>query len=1113
MKKFFTNIRIMALLLGLMSVSAVHATVYKDYTVNVNALKAGDILLEGTTVNYTTSTGYQETIGIVFNANKYGLSENSCSTEEAKIYGQKSFTVGTNGVISIGGDNYYPYLATQNPNSWKVTEVTGAGWVYLEGNDFDMLSNLWKGVGDEANPFEIWNEMDWRWIHTKMMNMTSNDVFGNRYTHFKQMADFTITQGIGVTGSGHSKSFGAVYNGDGHTLTCNISGDSEAAAPFYQLNGAYIHNLNVAGTISGGIHSAGLAAYTDNATIKNCRVSASITCTGGSNNDAHGAGVVGHARESNLTVNNCLFDGTLTATSNGLGDIRLGAIVGWGGENANVQVTNCLENGTYNGTTSNSQKAFCWKYNNGAGTTIDDISNCCHISAFDDDRTSGSIRLYKVVSGTDGLTVNPKENITNIVEFGDYSYSTTENGNFIINSTFYAKKDNTVMFKIGYDDAILSLSNLKVNDTAPTATDTEKVYTFTQTAAESIITATLDIIHWTDEGYYADAYATVDNTKKIATISTAAQLARLAHQVYSGEDSGEGWTYLLTEDLNMSQYEWTPIGNGMITRFRGTFNGQNHKISGVHVANTDRYVALFGVVNGTVENLKLTNSQFEGRQNVGGIAGEVRGKIQNCYVGNDVTVKAVVTDDSDSGNDCGGVVGSIQSQNQTTNYPASEAEILGCYSGATVSGKSHVGGIVGLQYSNGGTVHQNVSMANVSATGDDGSVAYTIGNIKSGGISEQNFYVADEASDNSIDVRGYLIDFSDELKELGFEVDYNYSNNIAHVTSGITFAQRSVYDADGLGQIYWFKCEGKWYGYAGRHLYVDVPTVYGGLDLENVKLNGESLQPTLGTSGYEPRYYFNITDNSIITGNLVMTLDNNNPKNSTMIEKVNGKTLNVKLADRTLYTDGCWNTLCLPFDLTIKDSQFEDVAYKLRTLVSSDFDNMTGKLTLTFNTEYDNLKTIEAGKPYIIWWREENNKPDIVNPEFENVTINSTITPIATKYVDFVGNYSPVDLETNDKSVLYLGADDYLYYPTEDMTIGACRAYFMLKGITAGDLPENGVNVIMNFDGESTAIQTINNGQWSMDNGQWYTIDGRKLNDRPTQKGLYIHGGKKMWVH
>jgi hypothetical protein len=45
-----------------------------------------------------------------------------------------------------------------------------------------------------------------------------------------------------------------------------------------------------------------------------------------------------------------------------------------------------------------------------------------------------------------------------------------------------------------------------------------------------------------------------------------------------------------------------------------------------------------------------------------------------------------------------------------------------------------------------------------------------------------------------------------------------------------------------------------------------------------------------------------------------------NDDNSSLIAAANGNALgalNVNLKDRTLYKDGDWNTLCLPFDVTV----------------------------------------------------------------------------------------------------------------------------------------------------------------------------------------------------
>jgi hypothetical protein len=144
----------------------------------------------------------------------------------------------------------------------------------------------------------------------------------------------------------------------------------------------------------------------------------------------------------------------------------------------------------------------------------------------------------------------------------------------------------------------------------------------------------------------------------------------------------------------------------------------------------------------------------------------------------------------------------------------------------------------------------------------------------------------------------------------------------------------------------------------------------------------------------------------------------------------------------------------------------------------------------------------------------------IVSPTFYGVTVNAA-TPTAITSLDetvsFQGSYSRYKTGGEDKSLLFLGADNTLYYPSTAMTIGAFRAWFQLDGITAGDLnAPNGINAfVLNFDGdEASGIVDISeemvNGQSSMVNDQWYSIDGRKLSGKPTAKGIYIHNGRKI---
>ena len=220
--------------------------------------------------------------------------------------------------------------------------------------------------------------------------------------------------------------------------------------------------------------------------------------------------------------------------------------------------------------------------------------------------------------------------------------------------------------------------------------------------------------------------------------------------------------------------------------------------------------------------------------------------------------------------------------------------------------------------------------------------------------------------------------------------------------------------------------------------------------------------------------------------------------------------VNATLPGRTLYKDGEWNTLCLPFDIAdISGTPLEGATVK--TLESASLDNTTGELTLNFS---DNLTAIEAGTPYIIKWAKATDYVDddahnIVNPVFNGVTIdktahNKTCDLGNDKSISFVGNYSPVVLQANDNTKLYLGSNSNLYFPGVNITINAFRAYFQMTGITAGTV----TNARMNFGDVVNAITGVQGVQGVQDNS-WYTLDGRKVSTGQMPKGIYIHNGRK----
>lgn len=227
--------------------------------------------------------------------------------------------------------------------------------------------------------------------------------------------------------------------------------------------------------------------------------------------------------------------------------------------------------------------------------------------------------------------------------------------------------------------------------------------------------------------------------------------------------------------------------------------------------------------------------------------------------------------------------------------------------------------------------------------------------------------------------------------------------------------------------------------------------------------------------------------------------------NAEILTANQGQTTDVTLDGRTLYKDGSWNTLCLPFNVTVAGSVLDGA--EVRSLTEATLSDQT--LYLTFTP----TNVIEAGKPCIIKWATAD---DLVNPTFENVTI-STTEPATETVLDgqlsFAGTFEPVHLTAN-QSTFYLGSNNTLYYPDAAVTLNAFRAYFLSETLTFGNT-SSAVNRFV-LRGDDTATGIGEQREYTVlpldGQGTWYTIDGRQLTGQPQQKGIYIRNGKKMVV-
>ena len=235
-----------------------------------------------------------------------------------------------------------------------------------------------------------------------------------------------------------------------------------------------------------------------------------------------------------------------------------------------------------------------------------------------------------------------------------------------------------------------------------------------------------------------------------------------------------------------------------------------------------------------------------------------------------------------------------------------------------------------------------------------------------------------------------------------------------------------------------------------------------------------------------------------------LTLTDGETTNASIIEANAGKKAVVTLAGRTLYRDGSWNTLCLPFNVTLAGSPLAGATAK--TLTNAE---LTGTyVTLTFGPDVDEL---EAGVPYIIMW-EDTQGDNIVEPLFTDVTIvhrtqdERTITK-ANGHVQFIGYYDAFEIhpDIND-DIYYLTSDNQLKHTAKTRTLKACRAYFQFSDEAQAH------QMMLDFGTDIDDPTAIVGTDAISLSTEWYTLSGLRLNGKPTAKGIYLNGGKKVVV-
>lgn len=160
---------------------------------------------------------------------------------------------------------------------------------------------------------------------------------------------YTLTKDIIVTDP-YASDFSGTFDGNGHTVTLAISGNSDYQALFAKLAaGALVKNTMVDGEVTGTNNIGGIAGIATNATIIACANKATVAATG-----RYVGGLVG--KGTGLTMTSCYNQGAVSSTRTR--PINMGGIAGYVDGGASVE--NCYNTGSITGSGKNTAAVVGW---------------------------------------------------------------------------------------------------------------------------------------------------------------------------------------------------------------------------------------------------------------------------------------------------------------------------------------------------------------------------------------------------------------------------------------------------------------------------------------------------------------------------------------------------------------------------------------------------------------------------------------------------------------------------------------------------------------------------------------------------------------------------------
>lgn len=209
------------------------------------------------------------------------------------------------------------------------------------------------------------------------------------------------------------------------------------------------------------------------------------------------------------------------------------------------------------------------------------------------------------------------------------------------------------------------------------------------------------------------------------------------------------------------------------------------------------------------------------------------------------------------------------------------------------------------------------------------------------------------------------------------------------------------------------------------------------------------------------------------------------------------------VATKATYSRGVtndWGTMILPFNYQVSAATAK--CYQLSALTGEGNEQ---KLVLSPLTEVD---------AYVPVFFKRAEGAATVTVKDVNVTVTKTTKKNLTMAATAVDGWTlkgvmetlKIDVQDgtwSDKNIYYI-SNDHFWHATGKVNIKPFRAYLESTQAVSSAIG------LMVDDGETTGMLNVNDNANA--NRNWYTLDGRLLNGRPTAKGIYIHNGRKEVV-